>query len=34
MTPRPDSDDYPAWAAEVKKHFSGPVLIAEDLKEF
>jgi ribonuclease BN (tRNA processing enzyme) len=34
LTPRPDSDDYTAWADEVRKHFSGQVLIAEDLKEF
>jgi ribonuclease BN (tRNA processing enzyme) len=27
-------DDYAAWVDEVKKHFSGPVLIAKDLKEF
>ncbi|HEY6257413.1 MAG TPA: MBL fold metallo-hydrolase [Xanthobacteraceae bacterium] len=27
-------DDYSTWADEVKKHFSGPVLIARDLKEF
>ena len=27
-------DDYSTWADEVKKHFSGPVLIAKDLKEF
>jgi ribonuclease BN (tRNA processing enzyme) len=34
LTPRPDSDDYTPWADEVRKHFSGQVLIAEDLKEF
>ena len=34
LTARPDSDDYTAWADEVRKHFSGLVLIAEDLKEF
>jgi ribonuclease BN (tRNA processing enzyme) len=34
LTPRPDSDDYTAWAEEVRKHFSGQVLVAEDLKEF
>jgi ribonuclease BN (tRNA processing enzyme) len=28
------NDDYSAWADEVKKHFSGPVFIAKDLKEF
>jgi ribonuclease BN (tRNA processing enzyme) len=27
-------DDYASWVDEVKKHFSGPVLIARDLKEF
>ena len=27
-------DDYSGWVDEVKKHFSGPVLIAKDLKEF
>jgi ribonuclease BN (tRNA processing enzyme) len=27
-------DDYSTWVDEVKKHFSGPVLIAKDLKEF
>src|SRR5215471_8593747 len=27
-------DDYSTWADEVKKHFSGPVLIAKDLREF
>jgi ribonuclease BN (tRNA processing enzyme) len=27
-------DDYTAWATDVKKHFSGEVLIAKDLKEF
>jgi len=27
-------DNYSTWADEVKTHFSGPVLIAKDLKEF
>jgi ribonuclease BN (tRNA processing enzyme) len=27
-------DDYSSWVDEVKKHFSGPVHIAKDLKEF
>jgi len=27
-------DDYSAWVADVKKHFSGDVLVAKDLKEF
>jgi ribonuclease BN (tRNA processing enzyme) len=34
LTPRPDSDDYTPWADEVRKYFSGKVLVAEDLKEF
>jgi ribonuclease BN (tRNA processing enzyme) len=33
LTAKPD-DDYRAWANEVKKHFSGQVLIAKDLMEF
>jgi ribonuclease BN (tRNA processing enzyme) len=28
------SDDYTPWAAEVRKHFSGQVLVAKDLMEF
>jgi ribonuclease BN (tRNA processing enzyme) len=27
-------DDYSSWVDEAKKYFSGPVLIAKDLKEF
>ena len=27
-------DDYTAWVADVKEHFSGEVLVAKDLKEF
>ena len=27
-------DDYSNWVDEVKKHFSGPVFVAKDLKEF
>jgi ribonuclease BN (tRNA processing enzyme) len=34
LTPRPGSDDYTPWADEVRKHFSGQVLIAKDLVEF
>ena len=35
LTARADgTDDYTSWAAEVKKHFSGQVLIAKDLMEF
>jgi ribonuclease BN (tRNA processing enzyme) len=33
LTFKPD-DDYTSWANDVKKHFSGEVLIAKDLKEF
>ena len=31
---RVGTDDYTAWAEEVKKHFSGQVLVAKDLMEF
>ncbi len=34
LTKRFASDDYTPWAEEVKKHFSGHVLVAEDLMEF
>jgi len=34
LTPRPGSDDYTPWADEVRKTFSGKVLIAKDLMEF
>jgi ribonuclease BN (tRNA processing enzyme) len=34
LGPRPGTDDYSDWAAEVKKHFSGQVLVAKDLAEF
>ena len=33
-SPRPGNDDYTPRAEEVKKHFSGQVLIATDLMEF
>jgi ribonuclease BN (tRNA processing enzyme) len=33
LTAKPD-DDYTPWANEVKKHFSGEVLVAKDLMEF
>ena len=33
LTHKPDGD-YTPWADEVKKHFSGQVLIAQDLMEF
>jgi ribonuclease BN (tRNA processing enzyme) len=32
LTAKPDND-YMEWANEVKKHFSGQVLIAKDLME-
>jgi ribonuclease BN (tRNA processing enzyme) len=31
---RVGTDDYTPWAEEVKKHFSGQVLVAKDLMEF
>jgi ribonuclease BN (tRNA processing enzyme) len=34
LTQRVGSDDYTPWAEEVKKQFSGEVLVAEDLMEF
>jgi ribonuclease BN (tRNA processing enzyme) len=34
LTPRAGSDDYTPWADEVKKYFSGQVLVAKDLMEF
>jgi ribonuclease BN (tRNA processing enzyme) len=34
LTQRAGTDDYTPWAEEVKKHFSGQVLIATDLLEF
>ena len=34
LTQRFGSDDYAPWAEEVKKQFSGQVLIAKDLMEF
>jgi len=32
--PPPNTNKYTSWAAAVRKHFSGPVFIAEDLMEF
>jgi ribonuclease BN (tRNA processing enzyme) len=32
--PPPNTDNYTPWADEVKKYFSGQVLIAKDLSEF
>lgn len=34
LTQRFGSDDYTAWAEQVKKQFSGQVLVAEDLMRF
>jgi len=34
LTQKVGPDDYTEWAVEVKKHFSGTVLIANDLMEF
>ena len=34
LTQRVGTDDYEPWAQEVKKHFSGQVLVAKDLMEF
>ena len=34
LTQRFGTDDYTPWAEEIKKHFSGEVLIAKDLMEF
>src|SRR5499426_277381 len=34
LTQRIGTDDYTPWAEEVKKHFSGQVLVAKDLMEF
>ena len=34
LTFTPDEADYAAWASEVRKHFSGRVVVADDLMEF
>ena len=34
LTERVESADYEPWAEEVRKHFSGQVVVAEDLMEF
>jgi len=34
LTFTPNETDYAAWAAEVRKHFSGRVVVADDLREF
>jgi hypothetical protein len=34
LTPLPSGNDYSGWAEEVRKRFSGEVLIAKDLMEF
>ncbi len=33
LTRRADGDDYEPWAEEVRKHYAGEVVIAEDLME-
>jgi ribonuclease BN (tRNA processing enzyme) len=33
VTSKPD-DDYTSWVSDVKKYFSGQVLVAKDLMEF
>ena len=32
--PPPNAENYAPWVEEVKKHFSGHVLVAKDLMEF
>ncbi len=34
LTRRVETTDYEPWAEEVRKHFSGEVVVAEDLMEF
>jgi ribonuclease BN (tRNA processing enzyme) len=34
LSRRVDTADYESWAEEVRKHFSGDVVVAEDLMEF
>jgi len=34
LTRRAKTADYEPWAEEVRKHFSGEVVVAEDLMEF
>jgi len=34
LTRRVDTTDYEPWAEEVRKYFSGEVVVAEDLMEF
>jgi ribonuclease BN (tRNA processing enzyme) len=34
LTQRAGAEDYTPWAEQVKKHFSGQVLVAKDLMEF
>lgn len=34
LTRRAEGDDYEPWAEEVRKHFAGEVVVAEDLMEF
>jgi ribonuclease BN (tRNA processing enzyme) len=32
--PPPHTEQYASWAEEVRRHFSGPVAVAEDMMEF
>jgi ribonuclease BN (tRNA processing enzyme) len=32
--PPPHTNDYTSWIDDVRKHFSGPVFVAQDLMEF
>jgi ribonuclease BN (tRNA processing enzyme) len=34
LTFTPNETDYAAWADEVRKYFSGRVVVADDLMEF
>jgi ribonuclease BN (tRNA processing enzyme) len=34
LSPHPQGDDDTPWAEQVRKHFSGQVVIAKDLMEF
>ena len=34
LSRRVETADYEPWAEEVRKHFSGEVVVAEDLMEF
>jgi ribonuclease BN (tRNA processing enzyme) len=34
LTFTPNESEYTAWADEVRRHFSGRVVVADDLMEF